>query len=92
MPQQISALDALQPAFRHTWRQLFKPFRLGLWARLALVGIATGDIPGCSGGGGAQSRGGNGDQFLSLPTDPVSLFGNYKDDLTDSHESSILVS
>ena len=73
MPRQFPALDALQPAFRHTWRQLFKPFRLGLWARLALVGIATGDIPGCGGGGGAQSGSGNGDQFLSLPTDPVAL-------------------
>ena len=75
MPQPFPTLEALQPAFRHTWTQLFKPFRLGLWARLALVGIATGEIPGCGGsGGGAQSRAGHGDQFLSLPTDAVSLF------------------
>ena len=75
MPQQLPALEALQPAFRHTWTQLFKPFRLGLWARLALVGIATGEIPGCGGGGGgAQTRAGHGDQFLSMPADAASLF------------------
>ena len=75
MPRQFPALEALQPALRHTWTQLFKPFRLGLWARLALVGIATGEIPGCGGGGGgAQSRAGHGDQLLSMPTDAVSLF------------------
>ena len=75
MPQQFSAIEALQPAFRHTWTQLFGPFRLGLWARLALVGIATGEISGCGGGGGgAQTHAGDGDRFLSMPTDAVSLF------------------
>ena len=74
MPSQIPALDAVGPAFHHTWSQLFKPFRLGLWARLALVGIATGEIPGCGGGGGDGTGSGEGDQFLSLPTDPIALF------------------
>ena len=41
------------------------------------MGIATGDVPGCgggSGGGGSGSGSGNGEQFLSLPTDPITLF------------------
>ena len=77
MPRQILALAALQPAFRHTWRQLFQPFRLGLWARLALVGIATGDIPGCGGGGGGNGAGGGsgeGDQLLALASGFPFLF------------------
>ena len=76
MPQQFVALEALQPALRHTWAQLFQPFRLGLWARLALVGILTGEFPGCGaggGGGGARSSAGQGDQFGALPTDTISL-------------------
>ncbi len=73
MAQHILAVEALQPAIRHTWNQLFRPFRLGLWARLALVGIFTGDMPGCGGGSSTGSGSGSGDQLLSLPTDPIAL-------------------
>jgi hypothetical protein len=45
----ISPVDAINPAFHHTKQQLLKPFRFGQWARLALVGLLTGEIS--SGGG-----------------------------------------
>ncbi len=45
----ISAVDAISPAFRHTTQQLTKPFRLGQWWRLALVGMLAGELS--SGGG-----------------------------------------
>jgi hypothetical protein len=45
----ISPVDAINPAFHHTKQQLLKPFRFGQWARLALVGLLTGEIG--SGGG-----------------------------------------
>jgi hypothetical protein len=45
----ISAPDAINPAFRHTKEQLFKPFRFGQWARLALVGFLAGEL-GSTGG------------------------------------------
>jgi hypothetical protein len=45
----ISAVDTINPAFQHAKRQLFSPFRLGQWARLALLGLATGELS--SGGG-----------------------------------------
>jgi hypothetical protein len=40
----ISAPDAIQPAFHHAKEQLFRPFRLGQWARLALVGLLAGEL------------------------------------------------
>jgi hypothetical protein len=45
----ISPVDAINPAFHHAKQQLLKPFRLGQWARLALVGLLAGEIG--SGGG-----------------------------------------
>ncbi len=48
----LSAVDAISPAFQHAKRQLFRPFRLGFWARLALVAAATGEFYSCSGGSG----------------------------------------
>jgi hypothetical protein len=45
----ISAVDSISPAFQHTKRQLLQPFRLGQWARLALVGLLAGEMS--SGGG-----------------------------------------
>jgi hypothetical protein len=45
----ISAVDVITPAFQHTKQQLLKPFRLAQWVRLALLGIATGEMG--SGGG-----------------------------------------
>ena len=40
----ISAVDIISPAFQHTKLQLLKPFRAGQWVRLALLGIATGEL------------------------------------------------
>ncbi len=48
----ISAVDCIQPAIQHAREQLFKPFRWGQWARLALVGILAAELRsgGCGGG------------------------------------------
>ncbi|MGC0773710.1 MAG: hypothetical protein WB543_12315 [Candidatus Acidiferrum sp.] len=51
MPNQVSAIDAISPAFARMWQLLFRPFRFGLWARLAVVALVTGET---SGGGGAS--------------------------------------
>ena len=39
-----SAADFIGLAFRHAKEQLFRPFRLGQWARLALVGLLAGEM------------------------------------------------
>ena len=39
-----SAADVIGFAFRHATEQLFRPFRLGQWARLALVGFLAGEM------------------------------------------------
>lgn len=52
MLKRISAVDAISPAFARTKRILLGPFRFGLWARLAVVAIVTGET---SGGGGSAS-------------------------------------
>ena len=63
MPKQVSAVESISPAFARTKRLLFGPFRFGLWARLAVVALVTGETGG--GGGGASlpnfnsNRGGN---------------------------------
>jgi hypothetical protein len=46
----LSAADAISPAIEHTKRQLFQPFRLGQWVRLALVGLLAGELgsSGCN--------------------------------------------
>ena len=45
----FSAVDAISPAIEHTKRQLFQPFRIGQWVRLAIVGLLAGELS--SGGG-----------------------------------------
>lgn len=45
----FSAVDAIEPAFQHTKRQLFQNFRFGQWLRLAFVGLMAGELS--SGGG-----------------------------------------
>ncbi|MBZ5721410.1 MAG: hypothetical protein LAO03_13610 [Acidobacteriia bacterium] len=46
----ISAVDTLSPAFQHTKQQLLQPFRVGQWAKLALVGFLAGELSsgGCN--------------------------------------------
>jgi hypothetical protein len=39
-----SAVDVIDLAFRHTKEQLLRPFRVGLWARLAFVGVLAGEM------------------------------------------------
>ncbi|PYX44431.1 MAG: hypothetical protein DMG79_20825 [Acidobacteria bacterium] len=40
----ISAIDTIALAVQHTKQQLFQPFRLWQWTRLALVGLLAGEI------------------------------------------------
>ena len=67
----ISAVDAIDPAFRHAKKQLLQPFRFGQWARLALVGMLTGELGsggGCNGNFHIPSsthRQGGTEQFLN---------------------------
>jgi len=42
----ISAADSITPALEHTKRQLFRPFRLGQWTKLAFVGLLAGELGG----------------------------------------------
>src|ERR1051325_3839096 len=48
----LSAVDSVSPAFQHAKQQLFRPFRLGQWTRLALVGLFAGEL---SSGGGCSN-------------------------------------
>jgi hypothetical protein len=48
-----SAVDSVSPAFEHAKTQLFRPFRLGQWSRLALVGLFAGEM---SSGGGCSNN------------------------------------
>ncbi len=46
----ISPVDAVGPAFHHAKRQLFQPFRITEWLKLALIGFLAGELTsgGCS--------------------------------------------
>jgi hypothetical protein len=57
-----SAIDAINPAFHHSVQQLFKPFHIGQWARLALVGMLAGELSsgGCNGNVPSSRHGGHG--------------------------------
>jgi hypothetical protein len=65
-----SATTVVTPAFEHTIQQLFKPFRLGQWTRLAVTGLLAGELGGLSGmSSGLQlpsiPRNADGSQFLA---------------------------
>lgn len=74
MPESVSAIEAISPAFEQMKRQLFQPFRFGLWARLAVVSLATGEFATGSwsgmGSGDFSRTGGGSDELLGL-ADPV---------------------
>ena len=76
----ISAVDAISPAFQHTKQQLIQPFRVGQWARLALVGFLAGELSsggGCNGGNfQIPTRTGGAQHFLdrSLPIANPALY------------------
>ncbi len=40
----INAVDSINPALEHTGQQLFKPFRLAQWTKLAFVGLLAGEL------------------------------------------------
>jgi hypothetical protein len=73
MSKPLSAVDSIAPAFAHTKQQLFAPFRLQRWARLALVCLLTGEFAGGGGGGSSGnfhfpiSQGKGGKHLLALP-------------------------
>jgi hypothetical protein len=48
----LSAVDVISPAFERMRRHLFRPFQLGQWFRLAIVGFLAGEM----GGGGLTGR------------------------------------
>jgi hypothetical protein len=50
----LSAVDSVSPAFHHTKQQLFRPFRLGQWTKLALVGLFAGEMGNGGGSGGTN--------------------------------------
>jgi hypothetical protein len=75
-----SAVDVVRIAFDHTTHQLFKPFRLGQWTRLAVAGLLAGELT--SGGCGVQipsmpGRGAGSRTFLAqaLPLNPRIVVG-----------------
>jgi len=53
VPNRLSAIESISPAFARTKQLLFQPFRFGLWARLAVVAVITGEA-GVGGGGGGS--------------------------------------
>ncbi len=74
MTEPLSASDAVTPAIELTKKRLFQPFRFGVWLRMALLGLLTGEAfgsGGCSGSGGdwpnwpEESDGGS-DALLAL--------------------------
>lgn len=40
----ITAVESINLAVDHTKQQLFKPFRIGQWTRLAIVGLLAGEL------------------------------------------------
>ena len=44
VPVPISAVDSITLAVEHTKQQLFRPFRIGQWTRLAFVGLLAGEL------------------------------------------------
>jgi hypothetical protein len=71
-----SAVDCVSPAIEHAKAQLFRPFRLGQWSRLALVGLFAGELSsggGCNGGNfqiPSHTGGGHRDYLMNAFPDP----------------------
>ncbi len=42
----LPASECISPAFQHTKRQFFQPFRFAFWLRLAILGFLTGELSG----------------------------------------------
>lgn len=73
----ISAIDAVGPALQHTKQQLFQPFRIGQWAKLAFVGLLAGELTtGSCGNFSGNFQPPRRNSFLAAPfpnIDPVLL-------------------
>jgi len=71
MAKPLSAVDCVSPAFAQTKKQLFAPFRIKRWLRLALVCLLTGEFAGGGGGGGnfniPSSHGKGGKGLMAFP-------------------------
>jgi len=66
----LSGVDALNPAFEHTKKQLFRPFQFGQWTRLAFVGLFAGEMSsggGCNFNFPTQTGGAHRHTLLSSP-------------------------
>jgi uncharacterized membrane protein len=75
----ISAVDSISLAIEHTKQQVFKPFRLGQWTRLAIVGLLAGELSsgGCNGSSFNPARhpGGGHSPFPTFPGVDFALLG-----------------
>ncbi len=72
----ISAVDAIDPAFRHTREQLLHPFRAAQWAKLAFVGFIAGELSsgGCNTGSFRSPSGPSGGQPFPVPHPNLMLY------------------
>ena len=70
----VSAIDVIGPAFQHAKQQLFAPFRLGQWTRLAVVGLLAGEMSsgGCNFGAPFGTGDSSRDDFLAQTLPAVS--------------------
>jgi hypothetical protein len=77
----ISAVDSISPAIEHAKQQLFRPFQIGQWTKLAFIGLLAGEL-----GSGGCNRSNfrfpvhpgtapHGSVPGSLGVDPALLFG-----------------
>jgi hypothetical protein len=64
----LSATECVTPAFRHMVGQMFQPFRLAFWLRMALLGLVTGEFAG---------EGFRGNVPTSFPSKPGTLGGSH---------------
>jgi hypothetical protein len=46
MPGPISAVESISPAFADTRRMLFAPWKFGMWWRMSILGLLTGEFAG----------------------------------------------
>jgi hypothetical protein len=70
----LSAVDSISPAFVRTKQMLFQPFRFGMWARLAVVSVVTGEFASGGGSSGNFSSGSHEKQWsgaMRLLSEPV---------------------
>ncbi len=66
MPSRLSAIDSISPAFARTRRMLFRPFHFGVWARLAVMSVVTGEFASGGGSSGNFNAGPHGNQWPSV--------------------------